>query len=92
MADSFNMGKKPVVIESKTLYKTLAVIALPMAMQELISCSLNFVDNLMVGSLGETELSAVGVGVQVFFIHWMVLFGFVSGTATYTAQFLAAVR
>ena len=64
MADSFNMGKKPVVIESKTLYKTLAVIALPMAMQELISCSLNFVDNLMVGSLGETELSAVGVGVH----------------------------
>ncbi len=90
MADSFNMGKKPVVIESKTLYKTLAVIALPMAMQELISCSLNFVDNLMVGSLGETELSAVGVGVQVFFIHWMVLFGFVSGTATFTAQFFGS--
>ncbi|MCI8631697.1 MAG: MATE family efflux transporter [Firmicutes bacterium] len=83
-------GLRPVTIENKSLYRKLAVIALPMAMQELISCSLNFVDNLMVGSLGETELSAVGVGVQVFFIHWMVLFGFVSGTSTFTAQFFGS--
>ena len=68
MAGSYG-GIKPVTIDSKSIYKKLAVIALPMAMQELISCSLNLVDNLMVGSLGETELSAVGVGVQVFFIH-----------------------
>lgn len=58
-----------------------------MAVQELISCSLGFVDNLMVGSLGEAELSAVGVAVQVFFVHYMVLYGFVTGTATFMAQF-----
>lgn len=90
MAGSYGGGIKPVTIDSRSLYKKLAVIALPMAMQELISCSLNLVDNLMVGSLGETELSAVGVGVQVFFIHWMVLFGFVSGTTTFMSQFFGS--
>ena len=79
--------ERPITIESRGLYKKLAVVALPMAMQEIISCSLTLVDNLMIGSLGEAELSAVGVGVQLFFVHWMMIFGFTSGTATYMAQF-----
>ena len=41
----------------------------------------------MVGSLGETELAAVGIGIQPFFLFWMVIFGFTSGSATFMAQF-----
>ena len=41
----------------------------------------------MVGTLGETELSAVGVGIQPYFIYWMMMFGFVSGSATFMSQF-----
>ncbi|MCL1808919.1 MAG: MATE family efflux transporter [Clostridiales bacterium] len=44
----------------------------------------------MVGRLGETELAAVGIGVQPFFIFWMVMFGFVSGSATFMSQFWGA--
>lgn len=66
------------------------VVALPIAIQELISCSLGLVDNLMVGSLGETELAAVGVGTQIYFLHWMLMFGFVSGSATYMAQYFGS--
>lgn len=76
-----------IVIESKQLYKTLAVVALPIALQNLIASSLSLVDNLMVGSLGEEELAAVGLATQIFFIQWMVLFGFCSGCATFIAQF-----
>lgn len=72
------------------LYRSLLVVALPIALQSLIGSSLNLVDNLMVGSLGETELNAVGVSVQIYFIHWMVLFGFTSGSATFMAQFFGA--
>ena len=60
---------------------------MPIALQSLIGSSLAFVDNLMVGTLGEKELSAVGVGIQPFFIFWMVTFGFVSGTAAFMSQF-----
>lgn len=44
----------------------------------------------MVGSLGETELAAVGVASQIFFIHWMLMFGFTSGSATFMAQFFGS--
>jgi putative MATE family efflux protein len=63
---------------------------LPIAAQSLISSTLNLVDNLMVGSLGETELAAVGVASQIFFIHWMLMFGFTSGSATFMAQFFGS--
>ncbi len=76
-----------VSLNNKEFYKKMLKIALPIAVQSLIACSLNLVDNLMVGYLGELELAAVGIGVQIYFIHWMVLFGFNSGTATFMAQF-----
>lgn len=74
-------------VDKRLLLKKLLVVALPIALQSLIASSLNLVDNLMVGSLGEEELNAVGVSVQIYFIHWMMLFGFTSGSATFMAQF-----
>ena len=80
-------NKLPIIIESKSLYKTLARVALPIALQSLITTSLNLLDNLMVGSLGEVELAAVGLSVQLFFIHTGVMFGFASGCSAFIAQF-----
>lgn len=74
-------------IESKSLYKTLATVALPIALQSLISSSLNLVDAVMVGRLGEVELAAVGLSNQLFFVHWGVMFGFASGSSAFMAQF-----
>lgn len=80
-------NKQPVIIESKPLYKTLARVALPIALQSLITSSLNLIDNLMVGSLGEVELAAVGLSTQLFFVHFGVMFGFASGSSAFMAQF-----
>lgn len=63
---------------------------MPIALQNLIASSLSLIDNLMVGSLGEAELAAVGLSTQIFSIHWMMLFGFCSGCATFMAQFWGA--
>ncbi|WP_084146036.1 MATE family efflux transporter [Anaerovorax odorimutans] len=81
------MMKQTIVIENKSLYRTLASVALPIAFQSLIASSLSLIDNLMVGSLGEIELAAVGLSVQIYFIHWMVMFGFTSGSSTFMSQF-----
>lgn len=75
------------MIESKGLYKTLTRVALPIALQSLIASSLNLVDNLMVGSLGEVELAAVGLSTQIYFVYWGVIFGFTSGSSAFMAQF-----
>lgn len=71
----------------KAFYRTLAAVALPIALQSLVSSSLTLVDNLMVGQLGETALGSVGLATQIFHIHWMVLFGFCTGCSTFTTQF-----
>lgn len=80
-------NKLPIIIERKSLYKTLARVALPIALQSLIASSLNLLDNLMVGSLGEVELAAVGLSTQLFFIHLGVMFGLASGSSAFMAQF-----
>jgi putative MATE family efflux protein len=75
------------MIDNKMLLRKLAVLAIPIALQGVISASLNLVDNLMVGALGEAELAAVGIAVQVYMIHYTFLFGITSGTSTFIAQF-----
>ncbi|MEG0157565.1 MAG: MATE family efflux transporter, partial [Anaerovoracaceae bacterium] len=76
--------------ENKHFYGRLARVALPIAIQSLIGSSLNLVDSLMVGSLGESQLAAVGVSVQIYFIFWMIVYGFSSGCSTFMAQFWGA--
>ena len=74
-------------IDKRKFLKTVALVASPIALQSLIGSSLNLVDNLMIGHLGELPLNAVGVSVQFFFVYWMFVFGFASGGATFISQF-----
>ena len=75
------------IIDKRELNKKLARLAIPIAIQGIVSATLMMVDNIMVGMLGETELAAVGVGSQIFSIHFMLMFGLVGGSATFMAQF-----
>lgn len=74
-------------IDNKRMLKTVGIVAGPIALQSLIGSSLNLIDNLMIGGMGELALNAVGVSVQIFFIYWMFIFGFASGAATFISQF-----
>ncbi len=73
--------------DTREVNRKIARIASPIAVQGVVTATLTMVDNLMVGMLGETQLAAVGVATQIFMVHFMILFGFVSGTATFMAQF-----
>lgn len=73
--------------DNKLLAKRLVTVALPIALQSLVGASLNLIDNLMVGNLGEAELASVGAGVQIYFTYWMILFGFTSGASAFISQF-----
>ena len=73
--------------ERQNLNRKLLRIASPIAIQGIVTATLTMVDNLMVGLLGETELAAVGVGSQLFMVHYMLVFGILSGSATFLAQF-----
>ena len=73
--------------DTRQANRKLVKIATPIAIQGVVSATLTMIDNIMVGFLGETELAAVGVGSQLFMVHYLVLFGILSGSATFMAQF-----
>ncbi len=79
-----NRERKPAALQK------LARIAVPISIQGVVSATLNLIDNLMVGFLGEADLAAVGIASQIYFIHYLILYGFTSGTATFMAQFYGA--
>ncbi len=71
----------------KGFYKTLFVIALPIIIQNLLQSLVNLIDTVMIGRLGETELAAVGLGNQIFFLLTLFLFGVGSGGSIFIAQY-----
>jgi putative MATE family efflux protein len=71
----------------KAFFRTMLVIALPVAFQQLITAGLNMIDVLMVGQLGETSVAALGLANQIFFLLILFLFGITSGMSIFTAQF-----
>ena len=72
--------------DKKFLRKTIA-IGIPIAIQSLLNTTLNLVDNMMIGSLGESSIAAVGLANKVFFVFTLLLFGVVSGSSILTAQY-----
>lgn len=81
----------------RAFFSALLKIALPITLQQLALSLLNATDVLLIGQLGETAVAAVGLANQIFFLLNLLLFGIVSGSAIFTAQFwgrrdLASIR
>lgn len=75
------------LIKDKGFYKVILAIAIPIALQNLISYGINMMDTIMLGALGETQLSAASLANQPFFIFTIVTFGIASGCSVLTAQY-----
>jgi len=71
----------------KEFYKKMLVIALPVTLQHFIISFINMIDTVMVGKLGETEIAAVGIANQYFFLFIMLLIGLSAGCSVFIAQF-----
>jgi len=67
-------------------YRTLVRLAGPIALQSLISSSLNFVSVFMIGQLGEVPIASIGLANQVWFLLNLMVFGISSGTSMFVAQ------
>src|SRR5690554_1454695 len=75
------------LFEDKKFYKTLLHLAIPIAVQNFVSSTVNMVDTVMIGQLGEIEIAAVGQANQLFFLFALMLFGVSSGSSIFTAQY-----
>ncbi|MDM8533700.1 MATE family efflux transporter [Clostridiaceae bacterium HSG29] len=73
--------------DNQQFYKTLLTLSLPIIFQNFVSSSLNMVDTIMIGSLGESAIAAVGLANQLFFLLILIIFGINNGAAVFIAQF-----
>ena len=72
--------------ENKRFYKRLLILTLPIVIQNLITTSLNMLDTLMIGNLGEVQLAAVGVANQFYFLYSLLVMGIGAGCSILIAQ------
>ena len=75
------------LFKDKAFFSLILTLVIPITLQNLISSSLNMVDNVMIGRLGESEIAAVGLINQYFFIFTLVLSGINAGAGIFMAQF-----
>lgn len=76
--------------QDKAFQKRVLAIALPLMFQQLIVSSVNLVDNLMVGQLGDVALSAVSNANRYYMIVWAGVNGLIASATIFLAQFLGA--
>lgn len=74
------------VFKDKVFLKTMLILAIPITLQSFITSSLNLVDTLMVGSLKEAAISAVGLANQYMFIFTLCLMGINAGANVFMSQ------
>ncbi|MBQ5801175.1 MAG: MATE family efflux transporter, partial [Clostridia bacterium] len=75
------------IIKDKSFYKTVSKIALPIALQGLITSGVNMMDTIMVGKVGETELSAVSLANQFISIFHIFCMGIGMGASVLVARY-----
>ena len=70
-----------------SFYKRMLAITIPIALQNVISLSVNMMDTVMLGQLGDVAIAASNLGGQLFTILDVLGFGMASGAAVLIAQY-----
>ena len=80
------MLKKHFVFD-REYFKALAAVALPLAMQNVISNGVTAMDTIMLGELGDIAVSGASLGGQTFFLMMIAGFGVCGGASVLIAQY-----
>ena len=81
---------KNTLIGDRAFYKRVIAILIPIVIQNTFTNAVSFVDNIMIGRIGEIEMSAVATVNQLLFVFNLCIFGGLSGIGIFTAQFAGA--
>ncbi len=75
------------MVRDRGFYRALLLIALPVALRALLSRGVMFLDNVMVGALGDTTLSAVALANQTTSLFSFFVMGVGGGASVLIAQY-----
>lgn len=71
----------------KKFYGYVAMITLPIILQNGFTFMVSFIDNIMVGKLGTEALSSVAIVNQLIFVFNVCILGIIAGASIFGAQF-----
>ncbi len=74
-------------VKDAKFYKMVAGIAIPIALQGLITTGVNMMDTIMIGMVGETQLSAVSLANQFINIFHIFCMGIGMGASVLVARY-----
>lgn len=74
-------------IGDRNFYRHVAVVAIPIVIQNAITNFVALLDNIMVGQIGTLEMSGVSIANQLIFVFNICIYGGVSGAGIFAAQF-----
>lgn len=74
-------------VRDRDFYRDVALIAIPVAMQSVISIGINMMDTVMLGAFGEVQLSASSLSSQFYRIFQVLCMGMGFGASVMTAQY-----
>lgn len=74
-------------IGNKVFYKKVMMLVLPIMLQNAITNVVSMVDNIMVGTIGTEQMSAVAIVNQLLYVFNLAIFGIVCGVGIFTAQY-----
>ncbi|MBE6914439.1 MAG: MATE family efflux transporter [Ruminococcaceae bacterium] len=74
-------------LRNRDFYRQTIHLLIPVMLQQLITVGINFLDNIMVGSFGETQIAAASLANQFYGIFQFVCMGLGSGAVVMSSQF-----
>lgn len=79
-----------IIVCEKDFYRTVITLVIPMIIQSTVTNLVNLLDNLMIGSVGTLQMSAVAIVNQLLFVYNLCLFGALSAVSIFCTQYAGA--
>ena len=86
-AIKYKFALKEALIGDSKFYSRVAMVVLPMIVQNTLSNVVGLLDNIMVGQVGTLAMSSVAIVNQILFIFYLCIWGSLAGAGIYSTQF-----
>lgn len=74
-------------MERGKFYALTLKTVIPLMLQSLLTSSVNFIDQIMVGKLGVSEIAAVGVANKIYSLFYLILYGTCCALVMFVSQY-----
>ncbi len=86
-AIKYRFTLKEALFGDSKFYRRVAMVAVPMIIQNTLTNIVGLLDNVMVGQLGTNSMTSVAVVNQILFVFYLCIWGSLAGAGIFSTQF-----